>query len=174
VIGLTDSELIVRAREGSPMALAEILRRHQPAVRGFLRRVGGGAGEADDLAQETFLAAFARLDEFRGEASLRSWLCGIAWRKVQAGRRGGARRSAREAASARPDAATTPSPEQRLDIEAAFARLTVEQRAAAALCLASDLSHGEAAAALGIPLGTLKSRVAGARRILIEALEDYR
>jgi RNA polymerase sigma-70 factor (ECF subfamily) len=176
VIDLTDTELVARARQGSAGAITEIVRRHQAAVRGFLRRLSGFAEDTDDLAQETFLTAFARLDTFRGEASLRSWLCGIAYRKASTQRRTDGRRSVREIVSTMPIQITPdmPAPERRLDVEAAFRSLSVEHRAVAALCLASDMSHSEAAAALGIPLGTLKSRVASARKILLAVLEDYR
>lgn len=176
MIGLTDPALVAAARANSARAMAEIVRRHQSAVRGFLRRVTGNPADADDLAQETFLTAFARLDTFRGDASLRSWLCGIAYRKASTDRRSTTRRAIRERASATvaEPASGMPRPERRLDVETAFRSLSTEHRAAAALCLASDMSHAEAAAALGIPIGTLKSRIASARRTLIAALEEYR
>lgn len=176
MINLSDSELIAQAELGSPRALAEIVRRHQSALRGFLRRICFSNDEADDLSQETFLTAFTCLATFRGEASFRSWLCGIGYRKYRTSRRSAARRSAREIESA----PSTPlivdgnAPERLMDVQTAFRSLGPELRAAAALCLASDMSHSEAALALGIPLGTLKSRVASARRILVRALEDYR
>lgn len=174
MIDLADAELAAQARLGSARALAEIVRRHQGAVRGFLRSLGGSGGDADDIAQETFLAAFAALDRFRGEASLRAWLCGIAWRKALASRRSTLRAMARDARSMAPDPPVSAAPmlDQRLDLEAAFALLNLDQRAAASLCFGLDMSHAEAAAALEIPLGTLKSRVAAARRVLVAALKD--
>lgn len=175
MIDLTDPELVAQAELGSPQALAELVRRHQTALRGFLRRICFSSDEADDLAQETFLAAFTCLATFRGDASFRSWLCGIGYRKYRTSRRSAARRAAREIESA---ASTSTiegnAPERLLDVRSAFRTLSPELRAAAALCLASDMSHGEAASALDIPLGTLKSRVASARRVLVRALEDYR
>jgi RNA polymerase sigma factor (sigma-70 family) len=176
VIDRSDQELIVEARRGGAAALAEMLRRHQGAVRGFLRRTCGDPALADDLAQETFLTAFARLDRFRGDSSLRAWLCGIAYLKAREDRRGAGRRMVREARAA--DVGPAPDPrgqaERKLDVEAAFASLSMEHKAVAALCLASDWSHSEAAAALDLPLGTLKSRLAAARAILVKALEAYR
>jgi len=176
VIGSPDLELVAAAIGGSVSALNEILRRNQTAVRAFLRRVCGDPTEADDLAQDTFITAFARLDRFRGESSLRVWLCGIAYNKALVSRRSEARRQQREHLAMQGDehGPSRAGAEAKMDIQAAFAILTLEQRAAAALCLASDMSHSEAAAALGLPLGTLKSRVASARRLLIAALEDYR
>lgn len=172
-----DPELVAAARDGSATALAEILRRHQSAVRGFLRRLCRDPDLADDLAQDAFLTAFARLDAFRGEASLRAWLCGIAWHKLRESRRAEWRRARRETGAALADAAADDPrgrAERRLDVEAAFQSLTLDQRAVAALCLASDWPRSEAAAALGIPLGTLKSRLASAKQVLIKSLEAYR
>jgi RNA polymerase sigma factor (sigma-70 family) len=176
VIDRTDAELIAQAMLGQAQAIAEIVRRHQSAVRGFLRRICPSPDLADDLAQETFLAAFAGLAGFRGESSLRSWLCGIAYRKARISLRSASRRSVREMESAllAPPTGLPPTPDRAMDVRSALLSLNPEQRAAAALCLASDMSHAEAAAALAIPLGTLKSRVASARRMLVEALEDYR
>ena len=175
MITASDRELVQSARDGSAQAFAEIVRRHQSAVRNFVRRVTSGDMGADDIAQETFVLAFARLDSFRMESTLRSWLCGIAYRKALTAQRGARRRSAREAAAEAPtDAIGKSQPERRLDVEKALNMLSCEQRPAAALCLGAGFSHSEAAAALGIPLGTLKSRVASARRILTEFLEAYR
>lgn len=177
MIDRSDPELVAEARRGGTAALAEMLRRHQGAVRGFLRRTCGDAALADDLAQEAFLTAFARLHAFRGNSSLRAWLCGIAYLKLRESRRGAGRRAAREARAAA-DAAQAADPrgqaERRLDVAAAFESLSIEHKAVAALCLASDWSHSEAAAALDLPLGTLKSRLAAAKAILVKALEAYR
>ena len=177
MIHLSDAELVEAGRTGSPVALTEMLRRNQSYVRAFLRRLCDNVGDADDLAQETFLTAFASLHGFRGDSTLRVWLCGIAFRKASTDRRGAARRKAREAvATDAQERLNDPRGvvERTLDVQAAFKVLTPEQRAAAALCLASDMTHSEAAAALSIPLGTLKSRVSSARKLLIQALEAYR
>ena len=149
------------------------MRRHQAGVRVFLRRLCGDAARADDLAQEAFLAAFDRLASYRAEASLAAWLCGIAYRKFISDQRSAKRRRARELAIELCAAAPNNS-DAALDIQAAFAALPTDQRAAAALCLLADLTHAEAAVALSIPLGTLKSRVAAAKKTLSEVLKVYR
>lgn len=153
-------------------ALAAIVRRHQAGVRTFLRRLCGDAAWADDLAQETFLAAFDRLATYRGESTLASWLCGIAYRRFTNDRRSHARRAAREQVIE--TAGVSALTDVQLDIKAAFDALPTEQRAAAALCLLAEFSHAEAALALGVPLGTLKSRVAAAKQSLSDALRSYR
>jgi RNA polymerase sigma-70 factor (ECF subfamily) len=112
-----------------------------------------------------------RLDSFRPGESFRAWLCGVAWRKWLARSRAERRRLRRETAAAAPDTAPPSHPDQRLDAAAALGALAPEQRAAVALCLAAEFSHSEAAAALGLPLGTVKSHVARGRARLLELLD---
>src|SRR5688572_24529910 len=79
-----DAALLTAVRSGSELAFNTLVDRHQQAVRTFLRRLLGNDADADDMAQETFLAAWTHARSFRGEASVRGWLCGIAWRKARA------------------------------------------------------------------------------------------
>ena len=84
----TDTPLVQRARAGDAAAFGTLVRQHQSKVRGFLRRLTrGDAALADDLAQETFLEAHRKLDQFRGEGSFGAWLCGIAWSRFLMERR---------------------------------------------------------------------------------------
>lgn len=69
---------IAAARSGSADAFSNLVRAHQAAVRSFLALYVRPAAAADDLAQETFLAAFRSLDTYRGDAAFRVWLLGIA------------------------------------------------------------------------------------------------
>ena len=167
-----DAELVQRAREGSDAAFARLVERHQAVVRGFLRRtLGGGWAEADDVAQETFLAAWRTLRSLKDPAGVRSWLLGIAWRRAQDRIRSSRRAAARDAAWL--DEAETPagiSNEDRMALADAMAELPPDVRACVALCLADGLSHGEASLALGLPLGTVKSHVARGRARLLKAL----
>lgn len=169
-----DDAILAAARAGSATAFARLVDQHQQAVRAFLRRVAADRDEADDLAQETFIAAWRRLPTWRGDGALRSWLFAIAWRKAANGRRAMFRRLVRDTGFVemsdleRPGA---PGSEDRLALATALAALPRAERAAAALCLAEDYSHSEAALILGLPLGTLKSHVARARAKLLSALE---
>ncbi|MGV8930170.1 MAG: RNA polymerase sigma factor [Brevundimonas sp.] len=168
----TDAELVGRALAGSDAAFSRLIERHQAAVRGFLRRMlGGGWAEADDVAQETFLAAWGGLRSLREPAGVRAWLCGIAWRKAQDRIRSRRRGAAREGLWL--ETVQTPvgvSPEERMSVTAAMGDLTPDVRACVALCLADGWSHGEASMALGLPLGTVKSHVARGPARLIQAL----
>ena len=166
-----DEELVEAAQHGSTEAFSRLVDRHQQALRGFLRRACRDWALADDLAQETFLAAWSRLDRLTPGASVRAWLCGIGYNKcltaLRSERR--ARRREDDYGKAASVAAST-SPEDRMALERAMAELPLEQRACVALCLAGEFSHAEAADALNLPLGTVKSHVARGRARLLQAL----
>jgi len=164
-----DADLVAAARRGSQAAFQQLVERHQQAVRGFLRRACADAGDADDLAQETFLAAWSSLWNYRGGASFRSWLCAIAWKKALTLKRGRGRER-RRIEALRDLSPGEVCPDARLDLAAAMGALPADQRAAVALCLGGDFSHAEAAHALGLPLGTIKSHVQRGRAKLLAAL----
>jgi len=74
----TDASLAAAWSAGDEGAAAEIVRRHAGAVARFLYSAGAGRSDVDDLVQEALFRGFRRLESWRGEASLRSWLCCIA------------------------------------------------------------------------------------------------
>lgn len=153
-------------------AFGVLVRTHQSAVRGFLRRLTrGDHALADDLAQETFLEAHRKLAQFRGDSPFAGWLCAIAWSRFLMT----ARRRKLEPLHDADEEAALPEGDSvlRLDIERAFARLRAPERAALTLCFALGFNHEEAAQALDIPLGTLKSHVARGREKLKTLLQDH-
>jgi RNA polymerase sigma factor (sigma-70 family) len=169
---LGEAELVLRAREGSDAAFSRLVEGRQASVRAFLRRMlGVGWAEADDVAQDVFLAAWAGLSTLRSPEGFGPWLLGIAFRKAQDRLRGRMRGAARD----RQWLETPPPPpgvsaEERISLVAALADLPPDQRACVALCLADGWSHAEAAAALNLPLGTVKSHVTRGRARLLQAL----
>lgn len=168
-----DAALVAAALAGSSDAFSRLVTAHQQAVRGFLRRACGNWADAEDLAQETFLTAWENLSRFSGQSSLRSWLCGIAYNKCLTVARSRNRSAARDLAYLEAsEPAEQASGDDRMDLAAAMAQLPMEQRAAVALCLGSGFSHSEAAEALGLPLGTVKSHVLRGKAKLMEALGD--
>jgi RNA polymerase sigma factor (sigma-70 family) len=169
-----DADLVAQARRGSAQAFDRLVARHQQAVRSFLRRVCGDWSDADDLAQDTFVAAWAGLGRFKGSSSVRSWLCAIAYRKALSYRRSASRTAARDGTFAQLEAVRSPGvdADDCLALADALKGLPIDQRAAVSLCLAADFSHSEAAQALGMPVGTVKSHVARGRVRLLEALGD--
>ena len=131
----TDAMLIARVlRNDDRQAFGELVRRHQPLVRGFLRRMLGGAPElADDLAQETFIKAHRALRGFRGGAAFPVWLCAIAANELRAEWRRRARRA--EFLEEDPGAAVPDlDPGLRRDLATGLASLPEAQRAALVLC----------------------------------------
>lgn len=169
----TDARLIARVlHDDDRAAFGELVRRHQPMVRGFLRRMLGGAPElADDLAQETFIKAHRGLRGFRGGAQFSSWLCAIAANELRAEWRRRERRAEFLDEEPGADLADASDPAEARDLAGALAALSESQRAALVLCFEHGLTHEEAAAALGCPLGTLKSHISRGRARL-RALVD--
>ncbi|MGH9162849.1 MAG: RNA polymerase sigma factor [Vicinamibacteraceae bacterium] len=190
---MTDDELVGHAREGDADAFATLVERHRRAVyRAVLAALPDGT-EADDVAQDVWVTVHRRLASFRGEARFRTWLLAIAWRKAL-DRRRSLRRWMRTLVTEAGDAldglkAATPgnpggahaarahSPEQvLLDAERdAVVRKLIQSlppRLRDPLLLAGlqEASYTEIADLLDIPIGTLKWRVAEARRVLREKL----
>lgn len=166
-----DEALVAAAQAGSSDAYSRLVERHQQAVRAFLRRACGDWALADDVAQETFLAAWPRVGGLKAGSSVRAWLCGIAYRKHLTARRSAIRARVREAAyEDGREAALDAGPADKIALDRAMADLPPDQRACVALCLAADFSHAEAAEALGLPLGTVKSHVTRGRARLLQAL----
>jgi len=166
-----DESLVAAAQAGSTEAFSRLVERHQQPLRAFLRRACGDWAQADDLAQETFLAAWSRIGRLKAGASVRAWLCGIGYNKhLTAVRSAGRERARATVYEADRDATIDAPAEDKLALERAMAELPAEQRACVALCLAADFSHAEAAEALDMPLGTVKSHVSRGRARLLQAL----
>lgn len=162
-----DGTLGKEAAAGNAAAFSLLVRRHEGAVRRFLLRLSGQ--DADDLAQQAFIQAWRLAGTWSGSGTYKSWLMGIAWKQFLATGRSDRRRRNRESAW-EPEAATA-DPALRIDVERALGALGERERAAALLCFGEGCSHSEAAAIMGLPLGTLKSAVARARTALAERLE---
>jgi RNA polymerase sigma-70 factor (ECF subfamily) len=169
--GSAEEEWLRRAQAGSAAGFGRLVDAHQQAVRAFLRRMCRDRTEADDLAQETFVAAWTHIRRFKSGHSIRSWLYRIAYRKFLESRRSASRRLAREALAADEPTVLNASVDAQLDLAKAMQSLPADQRAVIALCLAAGLSHGEAAAALDLPLGTVKSHIERGRSKLCALLK---
>ena len=181
-----DSQLIARCVVGDDRhAFAELVRRHQSAVRACLRRLtAGNHALADDLAQETFVLAWRNLKSFRQDAKFSTWLYRIAtncW-LMDARTRKEELLGDREAAladdqtmphlsEATPDHARSAT--LKLDLERAMAVLSEAERAAIVQCYHNDLTHEEAAYVLDCPVGTVKTHVLRARQKLKVALAAW-
>lgn len=173
---MSQSEWLARqAAAGDAAAFGVLVRSHQSNLRGFLLRLTkGNSALADDLAQETFLEAWRKIAQF-ATGTFFGWLCAIAWSRFLMEVRKRKLEPLDETFDAPDD---VPEPERasavRLDLEAAMAQLAPAQRAALTLCFALGMSNEEAAAALDVPLGTLKSHVNRGRERLARLLGEWR
>jgi RNA polymerase sigma-70 factor (ECF subfamily) len=158
---LHDVELCSYAAAGERRAFGELVRRHGSSVRHLLRRMGAQAAESDDVAQDAFLAAFERIAEFRGEGTFAGWVRKIAARLYLRRLQREKRLSALAAEEGAIDEAATGSgdADHRIDLDEALRGLSTAERLCVSMCFGAGLSHGEAADALNLPLGTVKSHV---------------
>ncbi|MCX7513891.1 RNA polymerase sigma factor [Frateuria hangzhouensis] len=139
-------------------AFAQLVRRHQSAVRSFLARLTRNDTErVEDLAQETFLRAYRHLSGFQGRGRLLSWLFRIAWQAFITQQRERARRPVLYQVPEPVDPGTDVIGE--LSLDQLLGALREDERAALLLHYRHDLSHPEVADAMGLPLGTVKSLI---------------
>lgn len=158
---LHDVELCSYAAAGERRAFGELVRRHGSSVRHLLRRMGAQAALSDDVAQDAFLAAFERIAEFRGEGTFAGWVKKIAarlyLRRLQREKRLSA--LAAEEGSIEEIDMGAGDANHRIDLDEALKGLSPAERLCVSMCYGAGLSHGEAADALNLPLGTVKSHV---------------
>lgn len=175
-----DLELWDLAVRGSDAAFGALFERHASAVYNYCFRRCGDWAEAEDLTSATFLNAWRRRDEVRLEQdSLRPWLLGVATNLLRNDLRSRHRRDAAMSrvalAGGRPEDALADDVAGRLDdqrrMKAVLERiddLPVDQQEVLALVLWSGLSYEDASLALGVPVGTVRSRLSRARQRLKE------
>ncbi|NES13562.1 MULTISPECIES: sigma-70 family RNA polymerase sigma factor [Micromonospora] len=165
-----------RAARGDQQAAAAFVRALQGPVWRFLAHLAG-PGEADDLAQDTFLRALRSLPGFAGRSSARTWVFTIA-RRVAVDHVRAA--TARPRTAALPDwqsaaeaaGAVIAGSDDTVTLRRLVAALAPERREAFVATQIVGLSYAEAAEVCGCPVGTIRSRVARAREDLIAAWQD--
>jgi RNA polymerase sigma factor (sigma-70 family) len=171
--GLSDSFLLERfLNEHEEAAFEALLRRHGPLVYGVCRRVLRNSADADDAFQATFLVFVRKAASIARPDQLSNWLYGVAYTTSRAARAATIRRHTKEA-QVTPRQATTPD----LDLDDIYpvlddelSRLPVQYRAPLVLCELEGKSRKHAAKALGLPEGTLSSRLARGRALLASRL----
>ena len=175
-----DMALVGRCRQGDLGAFEELYRAHAGKLFSVACRMIGNRADAEDLLQEIFLSAHRKLDGFRGEAALGTWLYRLATNHCLDYLRSRAARTNQltDVLDEEPGQFTAGSPglaEQtvtRMDLERALARLPEGCRAAFVLHDVQGLEHREVAQALGIAEGTSKSQVHKARQRLRTLLSE--
>ncbi len=173
-----DRTLVDEAIAGSHGAFETLVRRYQTRVVNFALAIVRDTGEAEDVAQETFLRAHRSLGRFRGESSFKTWIYTIAANTARTAmaRRGRRQRvgdqslDADETRGADQVPAVAPDPEALLvtrdAIDRALATLPEELRLAVVLRDVEGLDYTEIARVTGAPIGTVESRIFRARRKL--------
>ncbi|OGO54865.1 MAG: hypothetical protein A2V85_00470 [Chloroflexi bacterium RBG_16_72_14] len=162
--------MVRRAQAGDAEAYGDLVTMHQAAAFRVARLLAGSAAEAEDAAQEAFVKAYLALGRFRAGAPFRPWLLQVVGNEARNRRRALGRRTGlldRAVIAFRGSAgAGGPSPETavllgelRDEVRAALLRLRDEERTIVACRYLLDLSEAETASALGVPPGTVKSRL---------------
>jgi RNA polymerase sigma-70 factor (ECF subfamily) len=173
-----DSELVERARRGDEGAYEELVRAHQGIAFRTAYVIAGNASDAEDAAQEAFVKAYRALARFRRGSPFRPWLLRIVANEARNRRRSAGRRAALSLRAAADESSgdAAPSPEgvlladeERGRLLAAVNELREEERFVIACRFFLELSEEETAAALDVPLGTVKSRTSRALEHLREA-----
>jgi len=170
----TDAELLAAVRERDRGALHELFARHEPWLQVRLARRSSDPAAVDSAVQDTFLAVWNRPQAWRGDGDVAAWLWGIAIRSLLSHVR--PRRNVVEKLVRQRQETVLSAEEQLLarvehtDVGAALDRLSPELRAVVQACVLDGLTTREAAAVLGIPSGTVKSRMSRARNELRKAL----
>ena len=184
---MSDADLVARARQGDSAAFGELVDRHRTAVYRATRAALGSHADAEDAAQDAFVAAYERLASFRGEASFKTWLLTIAWHQAINRRRSVTRWWRHLVEPARGEendreydaASSAPSPEQtaageelRRAIVGEIQALSPTLRDTLLLAQAGDLTYDEIAAMTKTPVGTIKWRVSEARKVIKKKLRE--
>jgi len=174
-----EDELVAAIRASDSDALAKVYDAHHAAVRVLARRIVGDASIAEDLVHDTFVTLPSAIRKFRGSSSLRTFVMGIAVNRARKYIRAASRRRAayeRHAAQPAPDNAPAPDVAlARRELAAALHRaldaLPHDQRIAFVLCEIDELTSSAAAAIIGCPDETVRTRLYHARKKLRARLE---
>ncbi len=175
-----DIELVRKIGRGDREAFRVLVNREGRYLYGIAYALVGNAADAEDMVQETFAGMLS--SRFRGESSLRTWLVRILVRRVGMLRRSrhGMRREGRLEVQTADGSGTrwmTPSgsagTEAKLDLATMLESLSPEHRAVMILRELHGLTYEEMAAALGLPRGTVESRLHRARAELRKRFKDY-
>ena len=144
----------------------DVFSEHYPSVYRLALSLYGNHADAEDIAQEVFLAILRSLPSFRGESSLGTWVYRIT---LRIGYRWVARRRDTVEIDGR---AAAPDQSLPIDLIQALRQLPIQARMVVLLVTVEGLTHDEAAQVLAIPSGTVASRLHHARKRLAELLAD--
>jgi RNA polymerase sigma factor (sigma-70 family) len=175
-----DMLLIARLAEGDEASLTRLYERHSQAIFSYLIQLTGDRSESEEILQDTFVAAWKAARRFRGLSRVRTWLLAIARRQARDRRRRhaldidtGTELEGMVDPSDGPDTIVLARVES-AEFAGLVARLSAHQRDILNLAFVQELSYAEMAEVLGVPIGTVKSRLNNARRTLFQLIEKHR
>jgi RNA polymerase sigma-70 factor, ECF subfamily len=176
---ISDEALALQLQQGQRTALGTLVERHYDALLGYLyRMMSGDRALAEDLVQETFLRVLSAVGQYQHPRPFKPWLYAIAtnlarnhYKRADTRRTLEANEDDEIGAGDAPEAVFLEHDEVQAVI-AALATLSDEQREVIVLYYYQSLEGGEIAAALGIPLGTVRSRLAAGVRRLRQWMEE--
>ena len=176
-----DAELLRRARAADVAAYGALVRRHQRAALRVAAVICGSTEEAGDIVQEAFVKMYAKLNSHRGSGTVRSWMLRVVANEAKNHVRSSARRRRRDDRFARLQISVDDGLEEAADrraehesIARALASLQLTDREVLGCRFVGGLSEAETSAVLGIPVGTVKSRVSRSLARLAVALGEDR
>jgi RNA polymerase sigma-70 factor (ECF subfamily) len=179
---ISDAECVRRLQRGDTEAFTPLVQRYQRTIFNLAYRMLGDYDDAAEVSQEAFLSAYRSIGSFRGDASFSTWLYRIAVNHANTRRKSAALWQQRTAPieSIEPPSDGDADPanaverkELRRQVQAALNELTSEDAAIILLRDLQDVPYEEVAQVLGIPIGTVKSRLHRARRALKARLAPY-
>jgi RNA polymerase sigma-70 factor (ECF subfamily) len=171
---LSDAELLRRVYHGDQGAFRAIVDRHGRYLTGVAIALCGNRADAEDLVQETFVAALT--SRFRGESAVRTWLVQILVRRSAMLRRSRKREHGSQPMGGETEQSTrseVAGTDAKLDLAQMLEGLSPDQRQVIVLRELEGLSYEEMAAALHVPRGTVESRLHRARAALKQLFRGY-
>ena len=177
---MDDATLLQRiGAAGDKAAMKALYERHSEPLYRFLRARLGDPFEAADVMQETFLEIWRAAGRFEGRSAPRTWMFGIARNKAVDRMRRGSREVVSEPDERLPDTAPNPESVAVAASDAARLRSCLEKlshthRSAIHLAFWRELPYGEIAELEGVPVGTIKTRILHAKRLLMHCLASFR
>ena len=179
---ISDLDLVRKSAGGDHQAFHALVDRHAKALFRIALSLSASRADAEDLVQETFAGAFKSLARFDGRASVRTWLTRILMRRAADAWRSGRKMrgaisidddTAEPVDAARSTGSSSVTVDRKLDVHMMLQRLAPEHRQVLVLREMHGMSYAEMAQALGIPQGTVESRLHRAREELKRRLVDY-
>ena len=168
----SDHELIALfVSEQDKKAFTLLVNRYQSTIRQFVRRLSGGNyAVADDVAQETFLIMYRKLNIFNGKSALTTWLYKIAYNSFLRFQQKEKSPETLEWLQQQEHETENTDPSSDIMVEQLMAKLSLDERAVLTLAYSAGMSHSEIVEATGHPLGTVKSHINRAKAKLANYL----